>query len=58
MSISFFDDFGGLFLHLGCLSSLRLLGQSSEVEHNSKTSISFFDDLGGLFFYILLDFLH
>ena len=49
MSISFFDNLGGLFLHFGQLLLLRFLGQSSEVEHNPKTSISFFDDLGGLF---------
>ena len=49
MSISFFDDLGGLFLHFCQLLSLRSLGQSSEVESNPKTSISFFDDVGGLF---------
>ena len=49
MSISFFDDLGGLFLHFGHLLLLGSLGQSSEVEHNIKMSFSFFDDLGGLF---------
>ena len=46
MSISFFDDLGGLLSHFGWLS---LLGRSSEFVHNPKMSISFFDDLGGLF---------
>ena len=55
MSISFFDDVGGLFSHFSQLSSLRLLGQSSEVECNPKLSISFFDDLGA-FFHILVNF--
>ena len=41
MSISFFDDLGGLFLHFSQLSLLGLLSQSSEVERNPKTSISF-----------------
>ena len=49
MSISFFDDLGGLFLHFTQLSSLGSLGLSSEVECNPKMNISFFDDLGGLF---------
>ena len=52
MNISFFDDLGGLlllFLCFGQHSSLRSLGQSSEVEHNPKMKISFFDDLGGFF---------
>ena len=49
MSISFFDDLGGLSLHFGQLLSLRSLSQSSEVEHNPKLSISFFDEFGGLF---------
>ena len=49
MSISFFDDLGGLFLHFGQLLLLGLHGRSSEVECNPKMSISFFDDLGGLF---------
>ena len=55
MSISFFDDLGGLFLHFGRLASLGLLSRSSEAEHNPKMSISYFDDLGGLFC-ILADF--
>ena len=49
MSISFFDDLGGIFLHFGQLSSLGSISQPSEVECNPKMSISFFDDLGGLF---------
>ena len=49
MSISLFDDLGGLLPHFGQLSLLGLLIQSSEVERNPKMSISFFDDLGGLF---------
>ena len=36
------------FLHFDQLSSLGLLGQSSEVECNPKMSISLFDDLGPL----------
>ena len=48
MSISLFDDLGGLFLHFGRLSLLGLLGRSSEVESNPKMNISFFDDLGDL----------
>ena len=35
--------------HFDHISLLRLLGRSSEVEHNPKTNISFFEDLGGLF---------
>ena len=35
-------------MHFGQLSLLRLLGWSSEVEHNPKMGISIFDDLGGL----------
>ena len=42
MSISFFDDLGGLFPHFSRFLLLRLHGQSSEVEYNPKTSISFF----------------
>ena len=49
MSISFFDDLGGLFSHFSQLSSLRSLSWSSQNEHNPKTNISYFDDLGGLF---------
>ena len=49
MSISFFDDLGGLLSHFGWLLLLRSLGRSSEVERNPKMSILFFDDLGGLF---------
>ena len=45
MSISFFYDLGGPFLHFSQYSSLRSLGQSSEVEHYPKMSISFFNDL-------------
>ena len=37
------------FLHFGQLLLLRLLSQSSEVEHNTKMSISFFDDLAAIF---------
>ena len=44
MSISFFDDLGGLFSHFSQLLSLRSLRQSSEVELNPKTSISLFED--------------
>ena len=51
MSISFFDELGGLFSHFGQLLSLRSLIQSSEVECNPKTNISFFEiffqSLGG-----------
>ena len=47
MSISLFDDLGGILPHFGQLSLLRLLSQSSEVEHNPKMSISSYDDLGG-----------
>ena len=51
MSISFFDDLGGLFSHFCQLSSLRSLGRSSEVDRNPKKNISFFEDffpiLGG-----------
>ena len=43
MSISFFDDLGGLFSHFGQLLSLGSLIQSSEVECNPKTNISFFE---------------
>ena len=42
MSISFFDDLGGLFPYFSRLLLLGLHGQSSEVESNTKTSISFF----------------
>ena len=49
MSISLFDDLGGLLPHFGQLSLLGLLSQSSEVECNPKMSISSYDDLGGLF---------
>ena len=38
-----------IFLHFGQHFLPRLLGQSSEVEHNPKMNILFFDDLGGLF---------
>ena len=48
LSILFFDDLGGLFLHFSPLLLLGSLGQSSEVERNIKMSFSFFDDLGGL----------
>ena len=37
-----------IFSHFDQISSLRSLGQSSEVECNPKMSISMFDDLGGL----------
>ena len=47
--LSHFGGKRGLFSHFSQLSSLRWLGQSSEVECNPKLSISFFDDLGGLF---------
>ena len=47
-TISFVDDLRGLFSHFGQRSLLRLLGQSSEIEHNPKMNISFFDDLGEL----------
>ena len=49
MSISLFDDLGGILPHFGQLSLLGLLSQSSEVERNPKMSISFYDDLGALF---------
>ena len=42
MSISFFDDLGGLLSHFGWLSLLGLLGWSPEVECNPKMSISFY----------------
>ena len=58
MSISLFDDLGGLFLHFGHLLLLGSLGQSSEVKNNVKMSFSFFDDLGGGFFHISVDFHH
>ena len=48
-TISFVDDLEGLFSHFGQRSSLRSLGQSSEIECNPKMNISFFNDLGGLF---------
>ena len=38
-----------IFSHFDQILLLRLLSQSSEVEHNPKMSISFFDDLDGLF---------
>ena len=44
MSISFFDDLGGLFSHSNRLSLLGSLSRSSEVECNPKTNISFFED--------------
>ena len=48
--IGYSKSFGGtLVVHFCQLSLLRLLSQSSEVEHNPKMSISIFDDLGGLF---------
>ena len=56
-SISFFDDFGGLFLHFSRLLLLGSLGQSLEVERNPKMSISSYDDLGGLF-HISVEFHH
>ena len=51
MNILFFDDLGAffIFLHFSQHFLLRLLGRSSEVEHNPKMNILFFDDLGGLF---------
>ena len=58
MSISLFDDLGGLLSHFGRLSLLRLLSQSSEVERNPKMSILSYDDLGGLFFHISVNFRH
>ena len=42
MSISFFNDLGGLLSHFGWLSLLRLLSRSPEVEHNPKPSIWLF----------------
>ena len=57
MSISLFDDLGGLLSHFGQLLFLGLLSQSSEVEHNPKTSISSYEDLGA-FFHISVDFCH
>ena len=46
-TISFVDDLGAFFTFW--LTSLRSLGQSSEIEHNPKMNISYFYDLGGLF---------
>ena len=42
-----------MFLHFGQHFLPRLLGQSSEVEHNPKMNILFFDDLGGLFHFFV-----
>ena len=42
MSISLFDDLGGILPHFGQLSLLGLLSQYSKVEHNPKMSILFF----------------
>ena len=39
-------------MHFSHRSSLRSLGQSSEVEHNPKTNILFFDDLGAFFIFL------
>ena len=48
MSISSYDNIGGLFSHFTQILSLQSLSWSSEIEHNPKPSISFFDDLGDL----------
>ena len=49
MSISLFDDLGGLLSHFSWLSLLRLLSQLSEVEHNPKTSIHLMMTKGAFF---------
>ena len=49
MSISSYDNLGGLFSHFTQILLLQSLSWSSEIEHNPKLSISFFDDLGDLF---------
>ena len=56
MSISFFDDLGGLFA-FWLTFIIQIAWPIIKVEHNPKMSISFFDDLGGLFFTFWLTFI-